>query len=90
VLVEINTACLHKPIGEAYPDPGILRRLCEAGVPITFGSDAHEPGHVGRDFDHAARLARSAGYTRFASLEESPAGRRAGVRMNAFAGGAHA
>lgn len=86
VLVEINTAGLHKPVGEAYPDPDLLRRLCEAGVPITFGSDAHQPGHVGRDFAHAVRLAQEAGYTHFASLQEQAGDGRAIVRMNAFAG----
>jgi histidinol-phosphatase (PHP family) len=84
VLVEINTAGMHKPIGEAYPDPGILRRLHEAGVPITFGSDAHMPEHVGRDFEHAVKLARDAGYTRFGALEASVDGKRARVRMHEF------
>ncbi len=82
VLVEINTAGLYKPVGEAYPTLDILRRLCEAGVGITFGSDAHEPGHVGRDFHHAASLARDAGYTTFGSLEEDPRGGRARVRFD--------
>ena len=83
-LVEINTAGLHKPVGEAYPDPDILRRLFEAGVPITFGSDAHLPEHVGRDFAHATELARAAGYTSFAALEEQGAGKKARVKMMTF------
>ncbi len=86
VLVEINTAGLHKPIGEAYPDPDILRRLCGADVPITFGSDAHRPGEVGRDFAHAADLARTAGYTHFATLKPSDEGGRAQTLMHAFVG----
>ncbi len=53
VLVEINTAGLHRPTGEAYPSLDILRRLCEAGVQITFGSDAHRPDEVGRDLSTA-------------------------------------
>jgi histidinol-phosphatase (PHP family) len=84
VLVEINTAGLHKPVGEAYPTLDILRRLCVAGVAITFGSDAHAPEQVGRDFEHAAELARAAGYTTYASLEEEPCGGRARVRTNAL------
>ena len=69
VLVEINTAGLHKPVGEAYPSPHVLGLLHEAGVGITFGSDAHRPAEVGRDFAHAVALARSAGYETFAVLE---------------------
>jgi histidinol-phosphatase (PHP family) len=81
VLVEINTAGFHKPVGEAYPSPEILRRLCEAGVEITFGSDAHRPSEVGRDFDRAVQLARDAGYVRFASLEPAAQGGRARVEL---------
>lgn len=84
VLVEINTAGLHKPVGEAYPTPDILRRLSAAGVGITFGSDAHSPEQVGRDFAHAAELAQAAGYDEFASLDEARDGGRASVRSNPF------
>jgi histidinol-phosphatase (PHP family) len=80
VLVEINTAGLHRPVAEAYPSMDILRRLSEARVPITFGSDAHQPEHVGRDFPHAVEWALEAGFTTFASLEQDPDGGRAHVR----------
>jgi histidinol-phosphatase (PHP family) len=84
VLVEINTAGLHRPVGEAYPTLDILRRLNEAGVAVTFGSDAHGPEEVGRDFDHAAELARAAGHGAFASLEADPEGGRARIRLDPF------
>ncbi len=84
VLVEINTAGLYRPVGEAYPTLDILRRLCDAGVAITFGSDAHRPREVGRDFDHAAALAQAAGYNEFASLVSHPEGGRAHVGSNRF------
>jgi histidinol-phosphatase (PHP family) len=63
VAIEINTAGLRKPIGEMYPAPNCLKIYCEAGVPLTFGSDAHDPRDVGRDFDKAITLAKSVGYT---------------------------
>jgi histidinol-phosphatase (PHP family) len=62
VCVEISTAGLHKPVGELYPDPGLLAAFCERGVPITLASDAHEPSHVGRNLDQAVALAREVGY----------------------------
>ncbi len=31
-------------------------------MPITLASDAHQPGHVGRDIDKAAAFAREVGY----------------------------
>lgn len=77
VLVEINTAGLRRSVGEAYPSPEILTLLCEAGVDITFGSDAHRPSEVGRDFDQAVELAQEAGYTRYARLVPRADGGRA-------------
>jgi histidinol-phosphatase (PHP family) len=84
ILVEINTAGLHKPAAEAYPTLDILRRLSVAGVAITFGSDAHKPEQVGRDFAQAVELAKAAGYEGFASLEAEAGGGRARVRIDPF------
>ena len=57
--VEINTAGLRKPVKEIYPTPWMLKIYCQAGVPLTFGSDAHDPHDVGKDFKAAAELAPS-------------------------------
>ena|SRR3989338_6715340 len=62
VAVEINTAGLRKQCKEMYPALDYLKIYCKAGVPLTFGSDAHEPGHVGADFDKALELAKKVGY----------------------------
>ena len=89
VAVEINTTGLHKPVKEAYPSPEILRKLRAAGIPITFGSDAHRPEEVGRDFAYAADLAGAAGYDSFAALAADPAGGRARLRMVPFGAEGH-
>ena len=62
VAVEVSTAGLRKPVGELYPHPDFLGACRERGVPVTTGSDAHSPNVVGRDFDRARALLRSAGY----------------------------
>jgi histidinol-phosphatase (PHP family) len=62
VAVEVSTAGLRKPVGELYPHPDFLAACRERGVPVTTGSDAHVPSLVGRDFDRARELLRSAGY----------------------------
>jgi histidinol-phosphatase (PHP family) len=62
VAVEVSTAGLRKPVGELYPHPDFLAACRERGVPVTLGSDAHSPDVVGRDFDRASELLRSAGY----------------------------
>ncbi|MFP4057155.1 MAG: histidinol-phosphatase HisJ family protein [Candidatus Brocadiia bacterium] len=68
--VEINTAGLDKPVGEPYASAPFVRGCFQAGVPICFGSDAHAPGEVGRYFDQAVALARSAGYATYARFEQ--------------------
>jgi histidinol-phosphatase (PHP family) len=61
VAVEISTAGLRKPVGEIYPEFGLLRACVARGVPVTLAADAHVPAHVGLDFDEALELARDAG-----------------------------
>ncbi len=64
--VEFNTSGYDHPAAEAYPSPGILEILNRHGVPVTVGSDAHQPGDVGRYFDRAARVLAGAGYRQVA------------------------
>jgi histidinol-phosphatase (PHP family) len=65
VCVEVNTAGLRKPVGEMYPHPQLLRAFHAAGVPVTFGSDAHAPHEVAGDLSAACELMREAGYAEF-------------------------
>ena len=60
--IELNTSGLRKECREIYPSREILELAFRAQVPITFGSDAHVPEEVGKDFDQAIALARSVGY----------------------------
>jgi histidinol-phosphatase (PHP family) len=70
VAVEVSTAGLHKPVRELYPHPAFLAACRERGVPVTLGSDAHSPDVVGRDFDLARELLRSAGYETLTVFEQ--------------------
>jgi histidinol-phosphatase (PHP family) len=62
VAVEVNTSGLRKPVREIYPSLAALKIYNKAGVPITFSSDSHDPGDVGKDYDKAQTLALEAGY----------------------------
>ena len=62
VAVEVSTAGLRKPVAELYPGPRFLSACRERDVPVTLASDAHNPDLVGKDFDRARELLRSAGY----------------------------
>lgn len=48
--VEINTSGLDNPCAEFMPGWDIVAALAESGIPLTLGSDAHAPHHVGRHF----------------------------------------
>ncbi|MFA5076219.1 MAG: histidinol-phosphatase HisJ family protein [Patescibacteria group bacterium] len=65
VVVEINSSGLEAPCQEIYPSKGFLIALFKAGVPITFGSDAHSPDRIGRYFDQALALAKAVGYSEY-------------------------
>lgn len=59
--LEISTAGLRYPARELYPAPAFLELAAHAGLAVTFGSDAHEPGIVGQNVELAAEAARAAG-----------------------------
>jgi histidinol-phosphatase (PHP family) len=69
--IEINTSGLDRsPVGEMYPAPDLLARAHRAGIPFTFGSDAHGVGELASCFDEAAALARGAGYDSYLRLSD--------------------
>lgn len=70
VAVEINTSGRRKTVGEMYPALKDLTIYRKAGVPLTFGSDAHKPEEVACDFDKAVDLAKKAGYKEYVMFKK--------------------
>jgi histidinol-phosphatase (PHP family) len=68
--VEISSAGLRKPVGEAYPEGRLLSRIVASGVPVTFSSDAHAPAEVAWGYERTLALAKSAGTTEFVTFEK--------------------
>ena len=66
--IEINTSGRDHGAAEPYPSALILSLMRERDIPITFGSDAHDPAQIGRHFETAIVLARAAGYTQRAQF----------------------
>lgn len=60
---EVSSAGWRKPVGEAYPAPGLLDRLVSAGVPLTTASDAHRLADVAFRSADVRRLLDRAGVT---------------------------
>ena len=68
--MELNTSGLRKPVGEIYPSALIVSLARERDIPICFGSDAHNPQDVGKDFPVALKLALDAGYTQYFRIKK--------------------
>lgn len=66
VCVEVNTGGLRAPCREIYPSKPLLEMCFDDGIPITLGSDAHMPEHVGKNFSQALKLIRGVGYKNIA------------------------
>ncbi len=69
--LEINTSGLWRGMNEGMPGLTILRWYREMGGEIlVFGSDAHEPDNIAREFERAQNLALAAGFTHFAHYRQ--------------------
>lgn len=64
--VEINSAGFRKPIEEQYPSHQLLEMVAERDIPLSFGSDAHDPEQVGLNSEKVTSIATSLGYTKCA------------------------
>jgi histidinol-phosphatase (PHP family) len=63
VAVELSSSGLRQRIGEVYPAPTLLRMCRDAGLDITFASDAHMPEMAGWEHAELRCIALAAGYT---------------------------
>jgi len=73
IVMEVNTSGFDRAGVSSYPSLWILKETKKRGIDITFGSDAHRPGEVGRYFDRAVELVKHAGYrelVRFVNREK--------------------
>ncbi|MGH8991125.1 MAG: hypothetical protein ACRDZ7_06315, partial [Acidimicrobiia bacterium] len=70
VAAEMNSAGWRKPVGEAYPAPGLLAHFRAAGVPVTTASDAHELDLVADGIDRLRPHLEAAGYTELAGFHK--------------------
>ena len=62
VAMELNTSGVHKSLPEMNPSPSQLAMMCERGIPVVIGADAHVSNRVGDGYPTALRLLASAGY----------------------------
>jgi histidinol-phosphatase (PHP family) len=63
VAMELNTSGVNKTISEMNPFPEMLCEMRARDIPVTLGSDAHQPHRVADGFETAMQLLSNAGYT---------------------------
>ena len=61
--MEVSSASIRKGLSEPYPGPVVMGMARDLGVPIVFGSDAHNVADVASHFDLLASYAQHFGYT---------------------------
>ncbi|WP_018751872.1 histidinol-phosphatase HisJ [Paenibacillus sanguinis] len=69
VAMELNASGLSKPCTEMFPSERILQRAIELGIPLTLGSDAHDPQKLGEHLDTARALLYRLGVREVATFE---------------------
>lgn len=64
--MELNASGLTKPCAEMFPAPHLLQEALALGIPVTLGSDAHDPAKLGEGLSEARRLLWDTGYRELA------------------------
>jgi histidinol-phosphatase (PHP family) len=68
--LEINTSTLRRSVNQTAPETWVLDWFAEEGGRwVTFGSDAHQPEHIGFGLEQVSGAARQAGYDGLATFE---------------------
>jgi len=68
--VEINASGLRKSVKDTYPSKLLLEEVYSYDIPITFGSDAHAPEHVGYKKNYCEKLAKKIGFSQCVYFED--------------------
>ncbi|CAM3006247.1 histidinol-phosphatase HisJ [Paenibacillus sediminis] len=68
VAMELNASGLTKPCAEMFPSRSILEGAYKRGIPLTLGSDAHDPMKLGENLDQARALLHAVGFTQLATF----------------------
>ncbi|MDA8393609.1 MAG: histidinol-phosphatase [Actinomycetota bacterium] len=65
---EVSSAGWRKPVGQQYPEDGLLQRFARESVPVTTASDAHGIADVAYRSAALRRIVLAAGYDRLATF----------------------
>jgi histidinol-phosphatase (PHP family) len=69
IAIELNASGLRMPCAEMFPSARMLAKALELGIPVTLGSDAHQPERLGQYLDEARAALKAAGFGQLATFE---------------------
>lgn len=67
--IELNASGLRMPVNEMFPSRRMLEYARQLGIPVTIGSDAHQPERLAQYLDQAVDLLRDVGFTELATFK---------------------
>ncbi|SFM24700.1 histidinol-phosphatase (PHP family) [Paenibacillus sp. 1_12] len=68
--IELNASGLRMPVKEMFPSRRMLEYCYEQGIPLTIGSDAHQPERLTQYLDQAVDLLKEIGFTELATFRQ--------------------
>jgi histidinol-phosphatase (PHP family) len=68
--IELNASGLRMPAAEMFPSRRMLEYALELGIPVTLGSDAHQPERLGQYLSEARELLKEVGFTQLATFKD--------------------
>lgn len=69
IAMELNASGLSKPCKEMFPSRRILEQALKLGIPVTLGSDAHDPMKLAENLAEARGLLNEVGFREIATFE---------------------
>lgn len=70
IAMELNASGLSKPCAEMFPSRPVLEEALRLGIPLTLGSDAHDPMKLGDGLAEARQLLWDVGFREVVTFEE--------------------
>lgn len=70
IAIELNASGLRMPAAEMFPSRRMLEYALSLGIPVTVGSDAHDPEKLAENLDRAYALLKDVGFTQLATFDK--------------------
>lgn len=71
ICLDANVGCLQNPLcEEMHPHEDILKYAHKIGIPVTLGTDSHQPDHVGNGLEILLKTLAKVGFKEYVTFRE--------------------